>query len=75
MVPIEQRHLVRGKVVIGKDAFLAQYSIIMPGVTIGDGAVVGPHSLVVRDVAPWTIVLGSPARTIGRREPVRFPDP
>jgi acetyltransferase-like isoleucine patch superfamily enzyme len=38
-----------------------------PGVTIGRGAVVGARSTVTRDVAPWTIVAGTPARPIGER--------
>lgn len=74
MVPMEQRNLRRGKVVIEKDAFIGQHSIVMPGVTVGEGAVVAPYSLVVRDVRPWTVVSGVPAVKISMREPVRFPD-
>ena len=48
MVPTEQRNLRYGKVTIEDDAFIGQYSIVMPGVTIGEGAVIGPHSLVVK---------------------------
>jgi acetyltransferase-like isoleucine patch superfamily enzyme len=44
---------------------------VLPGVTIGHGAVVGANSLVARDVPPWTIVLGVPAIPVGKREPVR----
>ena len=75
MIPLEQRNLRRGKVVIGKDAFIGQHSIVLPGVTVGEGAVVAPYSLVVRNVAPWTVVSGSPAVRIAARPPVRFPDP
>ena len=74
MVPTSHRHFVRGKVTVENEAFLGQYSIIMPGVTIGEGAIVGPHSLVVRNVKPWTVVMGSPARTVGTRERVKMPD-
>ena len=49
MVPTEQRNLRYGKVTIEDDAFIGQYSIVMPGVTIGEGAVIGPHSLVVKN--------------------------
>jgi len=73
MVPSEQRNLRYGKIIIEDDAFIGQYSIIMPGITIGEGAVVGPHSLVVKNVKPWTVVIGNPAREIGEREKVRFP--
>jgi len=75
MLPPEQRNLRRGKVVIGDDAFVGSYSIILPGVTVGEGAVIGPHSLVTHDVKPWTVVMGSPAREIGQRDPVRLPAP
>jgi len=75
MLPPEQRNLRRGKIAIGDDAFIGNYSIVMPGVTIGRGAVIGPHSLVVGDVAPWTVVMGSPARPIGRRDELRLPPP
>jgi acetyltransferase-like isoleucine patch superfamily enzyme len=37
---------------------------ILPGVTIGEGAIVGAASVVTRDVAPWTVVAGNPARVI-----------
>jgi acetyltransferase-like isoleucine patch superfamily enzyme len=49
--------------------------MVMPGVTVGEGAVIGPFSYVFRNIKPWTIVLGNPARKIGEREKVRFPDP
>ncbi len=75
MITQDQRSYIRGKVTIGKDAFLGQYSMILPGVTIGEGAIVGPHSLIISNVKPWTVVIGSPGRVIGKREPVKFPDP
>ncbi len=73
MIPAEQRNLRYGKVTIEDDVFIGQYSIIMPGVTIGEGAVIGPHSLVIKNVKPWTVVQGSPAVEIFEREKVRFP--
>lgn len=75
MIPPEQRNIRLGKVVIEDDAFIGHYSILMPGVTIGQGAIVGPHSLVVSNVKPWTVVIGSPARVIATRQPVKFPAP
>jgi acetyltransferase-like isoleucine patch superfamily enzyme len=74
MIPSEQRNLRYGKVVIGDDAFLGRNSMVMPGVTIGEGAVVGPYSLVVKDVPPWTVVMGCPAVEIDKRPKVRFPE-
>lgn len=42
---------------------------ILPGVTIGEGAIVGAASVVTRDVEPWTVVAGNPARVIRKLEP------
>jgi carbonic anhydrase/acetyltransferase-like protein (isoleucine patch superfamily) len=54
-------------VVIGNDVWLGNDCTIFSGVTIGDGAVVGAEAVVGRDVAPYTIVAGNPAHSIGRR--------
>lgn len=51
-------------VVIGDKAWIGFNSIVLAGVTIGEGAVVGAGSIVTRDVAPYTIVAGNPARLI-----------
>ena len=75
MIPMEQRNLRRGKIVVEKDAFISRQTVIMPGVTIGEGAVVAPFSTVVGKVKPWTVVSGTPARQIGMRDEVKFPDP
>jgi len=53
-----------GKVVIKKNAFIGVHSVILPGVTIGEGAIVGAMSLVNKDVPPNTVVAGVPARVI-----------
>ena len=50
---------------IGAGAFLGVHCVVLPGVTIGAGAVVGAGSVVTRDVPPWVIVAGVPARAIG----------
>ena len=54
---------------IGKNAWIGAGATILPGVTIGDNAVVGAASVVTRDVAPYTIVAGNPARFIKRIPP------
>ncbi len=54
-------------VIIGKDCWVGIRSIIMPGVTIGDGAVVGAGSVVTKDVEPFTVAAGNPAEKIGER--------
>jgi len=51
-----------GPIIIEDDAWLGTGSIIMPNVKIGRGAVVGAHSLVTKDVPPFTVVVGIPAK-------------
>jgi acetyltransferase-like isoleucine patch superfamily enzyme len=55
---------VAGTIVIERDAWIGTGSVILPNVTIGEGAVVGANSLVRRNVPPYTIVGGVPAREI-----------
>lgn len=74
MILPEQRNIKKAPIVIENDAFIGHFSMVMPGVRIGQGALVGPHSLVVSNIPPWTVVMGSPAKIIGKREPVRFDD-
>lgn len=52
--------------------WVAQNAVIMPGVTLGEGAVVGAFAVVTKDVAPYTIVGGNPAKELGQREKVNF---
>ena len=56
-------------VVIENDALIASQSIILKGVTIGRAAVVGAGAVVTRDVPPYTVVAGNPARVIRRLNP------
>ncbi|MBP2302462.1 type B chloramphenicol O-acetyltransferase [Azospirillum picis] len=60
-------YMPAGDTVIGNDVWIGSEAIIMPGVTIGDGAVIGTRSLVTRDVEPYAIVGGNPARVIRKR--------
>jgi acetyltransferase-like isoleucine patch superfamily enzyme len=54
----------KGNVVIGNDVWIGTETLILSGVTIGDGAVIGARSVVTKDVAPYAIVAGNPARHI-----------
>jgi len=57
----------RGDTVVGHDVWLGYQALVMPGVTIGHGAVVAAASVVTRDVPPYAIVAGNPARVIRMR--------
>ena len=57
----------RGDIVVGSDTWVTNGCTVMSGVTIGDGAVVGTKAVVAKDVRPYAIVVGNPAKEIGRR--------
>lgn len=57
----------KGDVIIGNDVWIARGAKILSGVKIGDGAVIGAYALVSKDVRPYAIVAGNPAREIRRR--------
>lgn len=57
----------KGDTVLGNDVWLGRECVVMPGVKIGDGAVVAAYSVVTRDVAPYTVAGGNPARFIKNR--------
>lgn len=64
--PVLRGHLIERAlpVTIGKDVWIGGAAIILPGVTIGDGAIVGAGSVVTKDLAPGARVVGNPAREI-----------
>ena len=57
----------KGNTTVGNDVWLGYRATIMPGVTIGDGAIVGAYAVVTRNVPPYTIVGGNPAQVIRPR--------
>ena len=58
---------IGGSVIIGDHAWVASHAIVLPGVTIGEGAVIGAGSVVSKDIPPFTLAVGSPARPIRER--------
>ena len=66
--PNSSDHAARARsVIVGDYVWLSSGSTVLPGVTLGKGCVVAAGAMVTRDVAPWTIVAGVPARAIGQR--------
>ena len=57
----------KGDIVIGNDVWIGYEAVIMSGVTIGDGAIIGARAVVTKDVPPYTIVGGVPAKQIRKR--------
>lgn len=57
----------KGDIIIGNDVWIGYEAIIMAGVTIGDGAIIGTRAVVTKDVEPYTIVGGVPAKIIRKR--------
>ena len=57
----------KGDIVIGNDVWIGYEAVIMSGVTIGDGAIIGARAVVTKDVEPYTIVGGIPAKPIRKR--------
>jgi acetyltransferase-like isoleucine patch superfamily enzyme len=66
-VPREFRAVSRSFVHLEKHVFLASDVVVHPGVTIGEGAVIGSNSVVTKDIEPWTINVGIPAKPVGKR--------
>lgn len=73
-LPLEQRNVTRGRVVIEKDAFIGTNAVIHPNVNIGEGAIIGSCSLVNNDIEPWSINVGVPCKKIGSRPKVVVKD-
>ena len=73
-LPAEQRSVTRGMIIIEKDAFIASNVVVHPNVRIGEGAIIGSNSLVLKDVEPWSINVGTPCRKIAERPRVTVED-
>jgi galactoside O-acetyltransferase len=71
-IPPDMREVHRGRVRIGSHALVASNAVVHPDVEVGEGTVVGSGSVVTRDLPPWTICVGSPARPIRDRPSERI---
>ena len=57
----------KGDIIVGNDVWIGYEAVILAGVTIGDGAIIGTRAVVTKDVSPYTIVGGIPAKHIRKR--------
>lgn len=64
---LQKRQANSQPVCVEEDCWLGVNTVVMPGVTIGRGAVIGANSVVTRDIAPYTVVVGAPAREVRKR--------
>ncbi len=67
VMPRDEDLPYKGDTIVGNDVWIGYDSTIMPGVKIGNGAIIAAKSVVVKDVEPYTIVGGNPAKEIRRR--------
>lgn len=66
--PTERRAVVDAPVIVHAHGFVGANAVVMPGVTIGEGAVAGAGAVVTTDLDPWTVYVGAPARPLRARE-------
>lgn len=64
IIPPEKRELSSAPVIIGDDVWIGEFVAVLPGVTIGNGAIIGAMSVVNKDVPAYSIAVGSPAKVI-----------
>ena len=74
MIPERYKASIRAPVVVERDAWIGTNSVVLPGVTIGEGAVIGANSVVTKDISAWSIAVGAPAKVVGKRDKVTVPD-
>jgi acetyltransferase-like isoleucine patch superfamily enzyme len=66
--PLQEQGHIKAPVTIGKWVWVGTAVMILPGVTIGDGAIVGAGSVVTKDIPPWTVAAGNPCKVIKQRK-------
>lgn len=72
VVPIEHRTIINKPVTFKRYATLGVNCTVLPGITLGEGCIVGAGSVVTRDTEPWTVYAGSPAKPIKSRDSKRI---
>jgi galactoside O-acetyltransferase len=72
VVPIEHRTVINKPVVFKKYSTLGVNCTVLPGVTLGEGSIVGANSVVTKDTEPWMVYAGSPAKPIKVRDKERI---
>jgi acetyltransferase-like isoleucine patch superfamily enzyme len=65
--PLQEQGWVKKPVTIGKEVWIGMGVVILPGITIGDGVIVGAGSVVIKDLAPYTVAVGNPCRVVKKR--------
>lgn len=68
--PVTKQKMDEADILIGRDVWFGARAIVLPGVTIGDGCIVGAGAIVNRSIAAGSIAVGAPARIVGQRDPV-----
>jgi virginiamycin A acetyltransferase len=69
IIPNKEDLPYKGDTIIGNDVWIGYESLIMPGIKVGNGAIIAARSVVVENVAPYTIVAGNPSKPIKSRFP------
>ncbi|MCQ3914431.1 MAG: hypothetical protein MJ201_01250 [Mycoplasmoidaceae bacterium] len=52
---------------MGNDVWIGQKAVILPGVKIGDGAIIGAYAIVAKDIPPYSVAVGNPAKVVKKR--------
>ncbi len=66
-VPPRGEMSMKGDTVIGNDVWIGQNVTFLPGVKVGDGAIIGANTVVRDDIEPYTVVIGNPAKVLRKR--------
>ncbi len=65
--PMSEQGWIEGPVTVGRNCWVGMAVCILPGVHIGEGCIVGAGAVVVKDLEPWTVCVGNPARPVKSR--------